>query len=65
MAKVGIVFTDTPDGGFELDFLMFEGKHSEQTPAIVNAELAERLFTQFIKSRGAALTEERGILTQH
>ena len=52
MAKVGIVFTDTPDGGFELDFLMFEGKHSEQTPAIVNAELAERLFTQFVKSRG-------------
>ena len=52
MAKVGIVFTDTPDGGFEFDFLMFEGKHSEQTPAIVNAELAERLFTQFVKSRG-------------
>ena len=59
MAKVGIVFTDTPDGGFELDFLMFEGKHSEQTPAIVNAELAERLFTQFVKSRGAVITEER------
>lgn len=59
MAKVGIVFTDTPDGGFELDFLMFEGKHSEQTPAIVNAELAERLFTQFVKSRGAVLMEER------
>ena len=59
MAKVGIVFTDTPDGGFELDFLMFEGKHSEQTPAIVNAELAERLFTQFVKSRGAVLIEER------
>ena len=59
MAKVGIVFTDTPDGGFELDFLMFEGKHSEQTPAIVNAELAERLFTQFVKSRGAVLSEER------
>jgi len=52
IAKVGIVFTDTMDGGFELDFLMFEGKHSEQTPAIVNAELAERLFTQFVKSRG-------------
>lgn len=59
MAKVGIVFTDTPDGGVELDFLMFEGKHSEQTPAIVNAELAERLFTQFVKSRGAVLIEER------
>ena len=59
MAKVGIVFTDTPDGGFELNFLMFEGKHSEQTPAIVNAELAERLFTQFVKSRGAVITEER------
>ena len=59
MAKVGIVFTDTQDGGFELDFLMFEGKHSEQTPAIVNAELAERLFTQFVKSRGAVLIEER------
>ena len=59
MARVGIVFTDTPDGGFELDFLMFEGKHSEQTPAIVNAELAERLFTQFVKSRGAVLIEER------
>ena len=58
MAKVGIVFTDTPDGGFELDFLMFEGKHSEQTPAIVNAELAERLFTQFVKSRGAVIAEE-------
>lgn len=59
MAKVGIVFTDTPDGGFELDFIMFEGKHSEQTPAIVNAELAERLFTQFVKSRGAVIAEER------
>ena len=59
MAKVGIVFTDTPDGGFELDFLMFEGKHSEQTPAIVNAELAERLFTQFVRSRGAVIIEER------
>jgi hypothetical protein len=59
MAKVGIVFTDTTDGGFEFDFLMFEGKHSEQTPAIVNAELAERLFTQFVKSRGAVLIEER------
>ena len=59
MAKVGIVFTDTPDGGFEFDFLMFEGKHSEQTQAIVNAELAERLFTQFVKSRGAVLIEER------
>lgn len=59
MAKVGIVFTDTQDGGFEFDFLMFEGKHSEQTPAIVNAELAERLFTQFVKSRGAVLIEER------
>ena len=59
MAKVGIVFTDTPDGGFELDFVMFEGKHSEQTQAIVNAELAERLFTQFVKSRGAVLIEER------
>ena len=59
MAKVGIVFTDTPDGGFELDFIMFEGKHSEQTPAIVNAELAERLFTQFAKSRGAVIAEER------
>ena len=59
MAKVGIVFTDTPDGGFELDFLMFDGKHSEQTQAIVNAELAERLFTQFVKSRGAVLIEER------
>lgn len=59
MAKVGIVFTDTPDGGFDLDFLMFKGKHSEQTPAIVNAELAERLFTQFVKSRGAVITEER------
>ena len=59
MAKVGIVFTDTPDGGFEFDLLMFEGKHSEQTPAIVNAELAERLFTQFVKSRGAVLIEER------
>ena len=59
IAKVGIVFTDTMDGGFELDFLMFEGKHSEQTQAIVNAELAERLFTQFVKSRGATLIEER------
>ena len=59
MAKVGIVFTDTPDGGFEFDFLMYEGKHSEQTPAIVNAELAERLFTQFVKSRGAVIAEER------
>ena len=65
MAKVGIVFTDTPDGGFDLDFLMFEGKHSEQTPAIVNAELAVRLFTQFMKSRGAVFTEERGSLAQH
>lgn len=65
MAKVGIVFTDTPDGGFELDFFMFEGKHSEQTPAIVNAELAERLFTQFIKSGVATITEERGIIAQH
>ena len=34
---VGIVFTDTPDGGFDFDFLMFEGKHSEQTPAILVA----------------------------
>ena len=59
MAKVGIVFTDTPDGGFDFDFSMFEGKHSEQTQAIVNAELAERLFTQFVKSRGAVLIEER------
>ena len=59
MAKVGIVFTDTPDGGFESDFLMLEGKHSEQTPAIITAELAERLFTQFVKSRGAVLIEER------
>ena len=40
MAKVGIVFTDTPDGGFDFDFFMFEGEHSEQTPATVNAELA-------------------------
>lgn len=40
MAKVGIVFTDTPDGGFDFDFFMFEGEHNEQTPAIVNAELA-------------------------
>lgn len=65
MAKVGIVFTDTPDGGFDFDFLMFEGKHSEQTPAIVNAELAGRLFTQFVKSRGSVITEERGILAPH
>lgn len=65
MAKVGIVFTDTPDGGFDFDFFMFEGKPSEQTPAIVNAELAGRLFTQFMKSRGAVITEERGILAQH
>jgi len=65
MAKVGIVFTDTPDGGFDFDFFMFEGKHSEQTPAIVNAELAGRLFTHFIKSGGATITEERGILAQH
>jgi hypothetical protein len=28
MAKVGIVFTDTPDGGFDFDFFMFEGEHS-------------------------------------
>lgn len=65
MAKVGIVFTDTPDGGFELVILMFEGKHSEQTPAIVNAELAGRLFTQFVKYHGAVITEERGILAPH
>lgn len=65
MAKVGIVFTDTPDGGFDFDFFMFEGRHSEQTPAIVNAELAGRLFTQFVKSHGAVITEERGIIAQH
>ena len=65
MAKVGIVFTDTPDGGFELDFLMFEGEHTEQTPAIVNAELAGRLFMQFIKQQNAVVTEESGMLAQH
>lgn len=65
MAKVGIVFTDTPDGGFDFDFFVFEGEHTEQTPAIVNAELAGRLFTQFVKSRGAVITEERGILAPH
>ncbi|MNG70289.1 hypothetical protein D3C79_286700 [compost metagenome] len=65
MAKVGIVFTDTPDGGFDFDFLMLEGEHAEQTPAIVNAELAGRLFMQFIKKQNAVVTEESGILAQH
>lgn len=65
MAKVGIVFTDTPDGGFDFDFFMFEGERNEQTPAIVSAELAGRLFMQFIKQQNAVVTEESGILAQH
>lgn len=65
MARAAIVFTDTPDGGFDFDFFMFDGDHSEQTPAIINAELAGRLFMKFIKSQNAEITEESGILKQH
>ena len=65
MARVAIVFTDTPDGGFDFDFFMLEGEHNEQTPAIVNAELAGRLFMQFIKKQNVVVTEESGMLAQH
>ena len=65
MAKVSLVFTDTPDGGFDFDFFMLDGDHTKQTPAIVNAELAGRLFMQLIKKQNAVVTEESGILAQH
>lgn len=51
MARVQLVFTDRPDGKFDLEMFVDNGQEEDATQARTHAELARRLFIDFMRSK--------------
>lgn len=62
MTKMAIIFTDTPDGGFDFDMVSLDGKPDMNSKAFMESVVCASLYRRHVESKGYKTSEESGIL---